>query len=133
MLPWWPRGFITTLVQWNFRSTSGRTSGEKFFPENYYCTKSSALKFQGESLGTVLCWHISFEKYRQKIPLGTTMLKNDATVKKQSKNIKSFNIKLTFGVLEVYCNISLVLHKVRPKGVVSFLVSHLPFHSNISS
>ena len=47
--------------------------------------------------------------------------------------MSEIKLQLTFGALEVYCNISLVLHKAHPKGVTSFLVSHWPFHSNISS
>ena len=37
---------------------------ENFFSENFYCTKSSAFKFQGESLELFFSYHVHFRRYR---------------------------------------------------------------------
>ena len=64
--PWWPRGFITTLVHWNFRSTSGKTSGENFSQKIFIVPKVPPWNLRG-SLWEQFC-------------AGMSPLKNDATV-----------------------------------------------------
>ena len=66
----WPTGrqgqkrMINMPICFHFRSTSGKTSTQKNFSENFYYTKSFVLKFQGESLELFLSYHVHFRRYR---------------------------------------------------------------------
>ena len=63
----WIPGALNTssvVLKCQFRLTSGKNFIEIFFSENFYCTKSSALEFKGESLELFFSDRVHFRRYR---------------------------------------------------------------------
>ena len=69
------------IISGHFRLTSGRTSDQNFISGTFYCTKSGALKFQGESFWICFDTVVIDKDISEKQPLGRNLPKSDATVK----------------------------------------------------
>ena len=81
------------IISGHFRLTSGRTSDQNFISGTFYCTKSGALKFQGESFWICFDTVVIDKDISEKQPLGRNLPKSDATVK-NSYNLINTNLCL---------------------------------------